>query len=171
MKNITFTSFVVGLFILASGRSWGGEIGRASDVTPSASVVIDRPCSIATLVSAQASGSTVGDATVAALDQGGVTYSGDRSGLASIAQTPVGLEAVEFVSDERLRVYGWCYEVNGVQPPVMPDKFLLIGGENIHIHWFFGYAESIRNEWVSYCVPSSAETKAELCGPVRGSPN
>ncbi|RZJ25676.1 MAG: DUF4430 domain-containing protein, partial [Flavobacterium sp.] len=48
------------------------------------------------------------------LNKGQIPYTGDKSGIASIAGSPVGDDAIEVLSDSKLRAYGWCVEVDGV---------------------------------------------------------
>ena len=109
-----------------------------------------------------ASGANVGLVSVEALRQAKVPYIGDESGLASIFGTPVGDAAIELISDRELRAYGWCYEVDGRQPDVMPDQVRLTGAE--HIRWFYAFSENKNNEWVSYCVPAFMVRPKDLCG-------
>jgi len=76
--------------------------------------------------------------------------------------TPTGMEAIEALSNEELRAYGWCYEVDGRQPAEMPNEVILNGSE--HLKWFYAFSLSRRNVWVSYCEPAHLVRPVALCG-------
>jgi len=96
---------------------------------------------------------SVGQATMNVLDAEKAPYIGSELGFNSILNTPTGDEAMTIVSDKEARFYGWCYEVDGVQPSVLAHEFVLKGEE--HLRWFYGYALFKDGQWLEYCTPSS----------------
>ncbi len=105
---------------------------------------------------------SVGAASVQIFHRESIPYVGSESGMNSILGTPTGIEAIEVVSDQELRAYGWCYEVDGRQPAEMPNEVILSGGE--HLKWFYAFSLNRRNEWVSYCEPAHTVKPKALCG-------
>ncbi|MES2856974.1 MAG: hypothetical protein V4692_13990 [Bdellovibrionota bacterium] len=128
-------------------------------------MTITAPCSDAPLFQTEALGTNVGEATIAALDANAIPYLGTSGGLNSILGTPVGTDAIEVISDTEMKVYGWCYSVDGVQPAAMPDQTPLEGVSSID--WFYGSAHYLDGVWVSYCDVSSKKTPARFCGRSR----
>ncbi len=113
------------------------------------------------LISHFESKTSVGELTIKALNSSDVDYQGAAGGMNSIAGTPVGLDAIEVLSDSHMRAYGWCYEVNGVHPSTMPDQVFLTGTELVH--WFYAYSTNLNGEWVNYCVPSTQNPLSSYC--------
>jgi hypothetical protein len=81
--------------------------------------------------------------------------------MSSILNTPTGDDSLEVISNSEMRAYGWCYEVNGAQPAVMPDKAILKGGE--HVRWFYAFSHYVAGKWVSVCEPAYTVQPAALC--------
>jgi hypothetical protein len=100
----------------------------------------------------RASGVSAGRATVDILDKYAVPYRGSEEGIHSILDTPVGDEAIEVINDEEMRVYGWCYEVDGRQPDKMPNEVMLQGEE--HLRWFYAFSHYKKGDWLTYCEPA-----------------
>lgn len=88
----------------------------------------------------------------------------NENGVSSILDTPVGYDAYEFVSYNHMRVYGWCYEVNGVQPNLVASQYLLDPESQDEIRWFYGYAEVVEGTWIHYCKPVYETRQAFACG-------
>jgi hypothetical protein len=105
---------------------------------------------------------SAGRATLEILNREGIPFVGSESGLNSILGTPTGLAAIEVLSEEELRAYGWCYEVDGRQPAEMPGELILRGTE--HLRWFYAFSLSRRDVWVSYCEPAHTVKPETLCG-------
>jgi Domain of unknown function (DUF4430) len=103
----------------------------------------------------------VGAATILILEAEGLPYIGSDRGLNSLLQTPVGVKAMESISDNEMRAYGWCYEVNGKIPDELAFQYKLKGPE--HLRWFYGYAEYKDGEWISFCNPTAASTNHQHC--------
>lgn len=104
----------------------------------------------------------VGELTVATLAKFNIPFIGTAEGLASAFETPVGTAAVEVVSPEETRAYGWCFSVDGVSPEVYPHE-IAITPETKNITWHFGFARFFRGEWVTQCTPSHTVKPAFLC--------
>lgn len=97
---------------------------------------------------------SVGELTTSILQDSELEFHGSESGIYSISNSPTGDDALEVLSDTRMRSYGWCYEVNGIQPQVMPNEFFL-DEEEVRLVWFWGYVEYDRGQWDSQCRPAS----------------
>ena len=106
--------------------------------------------------------SSVGDLTIAVLSEAGHPFEGTAQGLLSAFGTPTGLDALEVVSDEELRAYGWCFLVNGQLPDLTADA-VPVTQELREIRWFFGYATSRRGEWIDMCRPAAELKPKFLC--------
>ena len=96
---------------------------------------------------------SVGDATIRILTENKIPYLGTAAGINSILNTPTGDAAIKVLSDDSMRVYGWCYEVDGVEPPKMPDAYLFPSQEST-ITWFFAYSLYEHGKWVECCTPA-----------------
>ncbi len=129
----------------------------------SAEVYFQGPCSEESFLSAKNSGEnlTAGDITISALEDSKTEYIGSVGGLNSIIGTPVGMEAIEVISDTKMRAYGWCYEIDGFQPAAMPDEIILQGSEVVR--WFFAYSTYEAGQWMDYCVPSYELKSPFIC--------
>jgi hypothetical protein len=122
------------------------------------------PCSETPVHRLEASvrpGSSVGAVTVSLFEAHGIPYQGTEAGLNSILNTPMGDDAIELISDRELRAYGWCYEVDGRQPDLMPDQVRIEGSE--HILWFYGFAHYKNGSWLTYCEPAHKIRPAKFC--------
>jgi hypothetical protein len=108
-----------------------------------------------------AAGVSVGEATLKILKKNSIPHRGTEAAIFSILNTPEGDAAIEVLSDTEMRAYGWCYEVDGVQPSVMADQYRLKGSE--HLKWFYGYALHKNGEWRTYCEPAHKVKPQSLC--------
>lgn len=131
--------------------------------TLAASVEIIGACSAAALHQGEveARGQSVGRVTVAFLEARNLPYLGAEEGLNSILGTPVGDAAIEVVGDDEMRAYGWCYEVDGRQPDVMPHEVKLQGSERVR--WFYAFSHYKGGEWITYCTPAHTVRPKNLC--------
>jgi hypothetical protein len=109
---------------------------------------------------------TLGDITVSLLQKHQVPFQGDRSGIKSILNSPVGDDAIEVLSNSELRAYGWCVSVNGQQPAEMPDTVILKGSQN-QVIWFYAYSRYDRGVWKDYCTPSFKLKTLPVCRKAR----
>ena len=104
---------------------------------------------------------SVGQVTMDLFDREKVPYIGSELGMNSILSTPVGEPSMEFPGPGQLKVYGWCFELNGVQPTEMPDKIEMKSGD--HLVWFYGYALWKDREWKTYCSPAHESPLKSYC--------
>lgn len=104
----------------------------------------------------------LGHLTEFILNKHSIPYTGDATGIGSIAGSPVGDSAIEVLSDTTLRAYGWCVEVDGMQPDVMPDQ-VMISENTKHIKWFYAFSLYESGEWTQYCTPSYSVKSSQIC--------
>ncbi|WP_413558777.1 DUF4430 domain-containing protein [Bdellovibrio sp. HCB209] len=105
---------------------------------------------------------SVGHNTIQIFDTNNVHYYGVAEGISSINDTPVGLDAVEVVSDTLMRAYGWCFTVNGEIPLAMPHK-VSFKSQNDELVWFYGYSTNDKNQWIDMCVPGTNIKPDQFC--------
>jgi hypothetical protein len=104
----------------------------------------------------------VGELTTLTLKKFGIPFIGSEEGLSSVFSTPVGKDAIEVISNDELRAYGWCYSVDGVAPEVFPHE-VRITAETKSIVWHFGFALFHKGEWVTQCTPAYSIKPDFLC--------
>jgi len=105
---------------------------------------------------------SVGQLSVELFEREGIAYVGSAEGMNSILKSPTGLEAIEVVSDREMRVYGWCFAVNGRSPKLMPHQVFL-QKQSDTVVWYQAYSTNKDNEWVDYCTPAYWQKPAQLC--------
>lgn len=105
---------------------------------------------------------SVGDNTISIFEANKVNYTGVAEGISSVNDSPVGLDAVEVVSDTLMRAYGWCYSVNGKVPLVMPHK-VSFTSQNDELVWFYAYSTNDKNQWIDMCVPGTNIKPDQFC--------
>lgn len=120
------------------------------------------PCSKRPILSLETSDQfeTVGDLTMHYLRKNRVQFQGNERGINSMFNTPIGLDAMEVLSDTQMRSYGWCFRVNGRVPESYADQVNLNKGD--HVEWYFGYAWYDKG-WISICNPSYEVRSPFLC--------
>lgn len=96
---------------------------------------------------------SVGEHTIRLLEAAKIPYKGDASGILSILGTPTGNDAIVVESNERMRVYGWCYTVDGKGPSVMADKFFF-PSQKSKLSWFFAFSVYDHGNWIDCCTPA-----------------
>jgi hypothetical protein len=106
---------------------------------------------------------TVGHLTIHTLNTSDIEYAGTENGINTILNTPVGLDAYEILADNRMRVYGWCYEIDGAQPATLASQFPIDPDSDCKLTWFYGYAELVNDDWISYCTPVYKNPHAFVC--------
>lgn len=107
--------------------------------------------------------SSAADITLHALELFAIDYSGNESGISSMFGTITGLDSYEVLADNHMFVYGWCYEIDGIQPSVIMGDFILEDGKHQSINWFYGYAEFLNGQWLSYCTPVNKNPRDFIC--------
>lgn len=123
------------------------------------------PCSEKTLYEQEITPQfkTVGDASLHVLTQSGLPFEGNERGIHSIQGTPTGMEAMEIISANEMRAYGWCYEVDGMVPEKFPHQVAITENTKT-IRWYFAYAHFLNGEWIDQCAPAYKIKPAFLCG-------
>jgi len=106
--------------------------------------------------------SNLGFVTEYLFKKDGIPYLGDQGGFRSIANSPFGDEALEVLSDSTMRSYGWCVEVDGKQPEVMPDE-VMISKTVKHIRWFYAFTFYDSGKWTQFCTPSHLVKSQQIC--------
>lgn len=96
---------------------------------------------------------SVGYHTVQILEANQIPYIGIENGIHSILNTPTGEKSMVIESNERMRVYGWCYHVDGIEPGEMPDK-VYFKTQNSKLKWFFAYTVYDKGNWIDFCTPA-----------------
>ena len=133
-------------------------------IAASLSVEFIGPCSerplLRTSVEVQES-SNVGKLTIETLERYKIDYKGSEAGLNSAFGSPIGVDAMEVISDTEMRSYGWCFEVDGKVPENYPDIISLTNVKKVK--WFFGYAHYLNGNWVSQCEPAHKIKPEFLC--------
>lgn len=104
----------------------------------------------------------LGSLTLEQLELWGVDFIGNEIGIHTILGTPVGDEALEIINNLEMRSYGWCYEVDGKIPEVLPPYYE-VTSSNKKVTWFFGFAYYKAGEWVSQCEKVSKVKPAFIC--------
>ena len=122
----------------------------------SATITIQKPCldeSIKlTYTPLEAS---LGEDMMNILTENQIPFEGSIHGINTLLGTAVGLDSYEVISDERMRVYGWCYSVNGKNIDKLMSEYY--PQKNDQIIWFYAYAEIIKDDWISYCTPVTTD--------------
>ncbi len=104
---------------------------------------------------------SVGLTSMEIFERDKIPYIGAERGMNSILNTPIGDETIEIISREEMRVYGWCFDVDGKQPDKMADEVFLRGGE--HLKWYYASSHYLRGEWLSYCDATYLVKPKKFC--------
>ena len=92
-----------------------------------------------------------------------IPFIGDERSINSILGTPTGTDAYEVMTDNEIKVYGWCFQVNGVQPDRFMNQIILDPTEQLHVNWFYGYAHYLNGVWITYCTPAYEQKSPFVC--------
>ncbi len=95
---------------------------------------------------------TVGELTRYYLESNNIPHIAGEHGVNSIYNTPVGLETYEIISDYHMKVYGWCFAVDGLLGSTLMSQAIFDPQKNETISWYYGYAEYFKGEWIGYCL-------------------
>lgn len=106
---------------------------------------------------------SVGAITVDIFNENKIPFLGAAEGMNSILNTPIGMDAIEVVSENEMRVYGWCYSVNGKDPVQMPHE-IKFQKQTDQLIWYYGYSTNKNNEWTDYCSPAYWIKAIQFCG-------
>jgi hypothetical protein len=91
-----------------------------------------------------------------------IPFIGSVDGIARIANSPIGLDAMEVISDTKMRAHGWCFSVNGVVPDALASKTYLASQDD-YISWFYAYSTYDQGVWSDYCTPTYKIKPQEFC--------
>ena len=105
---------------------------------------------------------SVGKISVDIFEANKIPFVGSEEGMSMIANSPMGLDAMEVLSDTKMRAYGWCFTVNGVLPDVLASKSFLTS-QNDYISWFYAYSTYDAGIWTDYCIPSYNLKAEQFC--------
>ena len=105
---------------------------------------------------------SAGHLTIEILEKNKIPYQGVPQGINSINNSAVDDAAIEVVSDKEMRVYGWCFAVNGKIPPAMADKVQLEDQSDTLV-WFYAYSTNLENQWVDMCNPAYWVKSKQFC--------
>ena len=109
---------------------------------------------------------SVGDLTVAVFSKNKIPFQGTERGINQIFNSPLGLDALEVISDTKMFAYGWCYEVDGLISSSYASEYILTGNESV-IKWFFGTSEFEVTEWLNFCIPSHLRSNSNFCKQIK----
>lgn len=129
--------------------------------------VVQDPCAAAPWLDTEAEGSvghSLGAVTVATLERESVPFLGNDHGINAIKGTIVGDQALEIVSDNEMRAYGWCFQLNGREPNLYAHQ-VYIGTDADVVYWYFGFAHFLDGTWISNCTPTHIAIPEHICGP------
>lgn len=96
---------------------------------------------------------SVGELTLMALHATQLPYQGSESGMVSIFGTPTGLDAMEVISDDEMKAYGWCFFIDGEIADRYPHQ-INIDTSMQELRWFYAYAHMVNGEWENMCIPA-----------------
>lgn len=130
-----------------------------------AQITVSDPCSEEKWIQEMISpsiGRSIGEITVAVLEKNQIPFLGDEKGIRSIQNTVIGDEAIEIISNSEIKIYGWCFRLNGK----LSEKYIheiFSEKETDQIEWFFSYAHYLDGQWKAYCVPTSENKPNKIC--------
>lgn len=104
----------------------------------------------------------VGKISMDIFDANKIPYAGTEDGMNRIINSPVGDEALEVLSDTKMRAYGWCFSINGVIPDVLAGQAHFTK-QNDYLTWFYAYSTYDQGVWTDYCVPSYKIKSPQFC--------
>ncbi|MBY0413331.1 MAG: DUF4430 domain-containing protein [Bdellovibrionales bacterium] len=104
----------------------------------------------------------LGAISLAIFENQNIPFSGTEYGMSSIVNTPVGIDAIEVLSDTKMRAYGWCFSVNGIIPDVLSNE-VFFTNQNDYLLWFYAYSTYDQGVWTDYCEPSHQIKAQQFC--------
>jgi hypothetical protein len=105
---------------------------------------------------------TLGELTVQIFEKNQIPFVGSVDGITAILNSPQGGDAIEKLSQKEFRLYGWCVNVNGVDPAAMPNE-VIIEKTDSEIIWYYAYATALNGQWTEMCVPSHTKKSLKIC--------
>jgi len=104
----------------------------------------------------------VGSFTLNSFNLYGIPYVGNNIALNSILNFPVGLEALEVLSDTSMRAHGPCFMVDGVISESFPSDIILSDKTKV-LKWFIGYSTLVGRDWIGQCEPTAEISPSQFC--------
>ncbi|MBG08281.1 MAG: hypothetical protein CME68_05950 [Halobacteriovoraceae bacterium] len=94
---------------------------------------------------------SVGKTTLSIFEETKLSFEGNEAMIKHIEGFPGKFETIE-LGGQDYRSLGWCYEINGKQPPLYMNK-VYFQSQNDHLTWVLGQASYIEGNWTEYCTP------------------
>jgi hypothetical protein len=101
-------------------------------------------------------GLTVGELSKKVLENRNIQFLASDYGISQIANSPTGIDAMEVLSDTRMRAHGWCYSIDSKIPELLMNE-VYIDANTKNVTWFMGYSTYVGNpntgdhEWFGQC--------------------
>ena len=135
-----------------------------SQITYAAQIVVSGACSKTPLLKESLSFNgeiSAGEFTVESFKKFSVPFEGSVAHVASIYNSPMSLDAMEVISDTKLRSHGWCFSINGVLAEKYPNEVSIKNTDTVH--WFYGYASYDSGVWSGMCQPTNDIQPTQFC--------
>lgn len=104
----------------------------------------------------------VGKISMDIFEANNIPFIGNENGMHTIMGTKVGDEVIEIISETTMRVYGWCFSINGFIPDVLPSQ-TYVAKQNDYLSWFYAFSTYNRGVWTDYCAPANEIMPAQFC--------
>lgn len=105
-------------------------------------------------------GETIGKISTDIFTKYNYQFEASEFGVAQLLNSPIGIDAMEVISDTVMRAHGWCYSINGEVPELLMNE--IVADESIKtVVWFMGYSTYVGNmqtgehEWIGQCIPTN----------------
>ncbi|MEE2671129.1 MAG: hypothetical protein VYA54_05435 [Bdellovibrionota bacterium] len=92
-----------------------------------------------------------------------IPHLNNENGIVSILDTPVGLQSYEFIAQNHIRIYGWCFEVDGEQSETFARDYTIDPEFQTSLRWFYGYSEVIEGVWIHNCRAVNKVSNPQIC--------
>lgn len=109
----------------------------------------------------KSSDESIGSLSIRFMENRRIPFQGTERGFNSINGSPVGLDALEVISDQEMKSYGWCYFVDGTAPEIYPSEHSSTGVKKVQ--WIFSYAHYVKGNWISQCQKAFVSPPTFLC--------
>ena len=104
----------------------------------------------------------LGQLTIASFNQFQIPYIGNENGLNSLLGFPTGLEALEVISDTKMRAHGPCFMLDGEILESFPSD-VTIYENNKTLTWFIGYSTMVKDQWIGQCELTGEIAPKKYC--------
>ncbi|MDC0254134.1 hypothetical protein OAK75_04500 [Bacteriovoracales bacterium] len=93
----------------------------------------------------------VGLVSLSVFEDNKIPFQGNEGTIKHIDGFPGDNDFIS-IGPNNYRSLGWCYEINGQQPPLYMDKVFFKSNSD-HLTWVLGQASFIDGKWTEYCTP------------------